>query len=69
MLFTEGIYMMAIYLSDIKLADRYGVDRSTIWRWAGKDKFPQPFKLNGTTRWKLSDVEEWEQLQENFISH
>lgn len=54
--------MPATYLSDIQLADRYGVHRSTPWRWAKVDSsFPRPVTLTpGCTRWKLSELEAWE---------
>ena len=46
------------------VAQRYGVSRATVWRWAQHDKFPKPVKLSpGCTRWKLSDVEAWEAKQ------
>ena len=52
----------ATHAADIQLADRYGVNRATIWRWAQQGKFPKPVKLSpGCTRWKLCDVESWEQ--------
>lgn len=51
------------YLSDTQLAARYGVHRSTIWRWVKNDPaFPQPVQLSiGCTRWKNSDIECWEE--------
>lgn len=49
------------YLSDRELASRYEVSRVTPWRWAAKGSFPSPVKLGpNCTRWKLSDVENWE---------
>lgn len=52
------------YLSDKKLALRYDVSRSTIWRWLSEQKLPQPVKLHGTsTRWLISDLERWESEQ------
>ena len=50
------------YLSDSQIAIRYDVSRQTTWRWAATDPtFPKPIKLSaGCTRWKLSDLEEWE---------
>lgn len=50
------------YLSDIQLAARYSVHRTTPWRWAKTDPtFPKPVTLTpGCTRWKLSDIEAWE---------
>lgn len=54
--------MADTFLSDIQLGNRYGVHRSTIWRWVKTDSdFPYPIVLSlGCTRWKLSDVEAWE---------
>ena len=52
------------YLSDKHLAERYDVARATIWRWAREGKFPLPVKINGATRWKISEVEAWETGQE-----
>ena len=60
---------MNLYLSDLQLADRYGVHRATIWRWAQAGTFPKPIQLTtGTTRWKLRDVEYHEQQREKGAS-
>lgn len=53
------------YLRDQQVAERLGVARITVWRWA-KDKaeFPKPIKLSsGCTRWKLSELEAWEAIR------
>lgn len=52
------------YLSDKELATRYSVHRATPWRWVQSGKLPAPIKINGCTRWKLSDIQEWEANQE-----
>lgn len=52
------------YLSDKDNANRYAVCRQTIWRWVREGNFPSPVKINGATRWKLSDLERWEAEQE-----
>ncbi|MAQ46131.1 MAG: AlpA family transcriptional regulator [Confluentimicrobium sp.] len=54
--------MAETYLSDTQVAARYGVHRTTPWRWAKTElSFPKPFVLSpGCTRWKLSDLEAWE---------
>jgi predicted DNA-binding transcriptional regulator AlpA len=51
------------FLSDQQLARRYGVHRATIWRWVRSDlTFPKPLRLGPqSTRWRLRDVEAWEQ--------
>ncbi len=52
------------FLKDTEAAIRYGVSRPTIWRWTKNGKFPKPVKLGGgSTRWRCSDLEAWEQLQ------
>lgn len=54
--------MPDVYISDAQLAARYGVHRSTPWRWAKADEtFPKPVKLSAQcSRWKLSEIEAWE---------
>lgn len=50
------------YLSDKRIAERYGVHRATPWDWLKSDPtFPKPIKLSpGCTRWKLAEIEAWE---------
>lgn len=54
--------MPETYLSDVQVAARYGVHRTTPWGWAKREPdFPKPVQLSpGTTRWKLSDLVDWE---------
>ena len=50
-----------IYFSDKQLAKKYGVHRTTIWRWVKQGTFPNPVKLSqGCTRWVEKLVQEWE---------
>jgi len=50
-----------LFLSDMQVAARYAVSRATIWRWSRGTDFPDPVRLGpGTTRWRLSELEEWE---------
>lgn len=56
---------MTRYLTDRQLAERYGVNRATIWRWSQAGRFPKPVQLTpGTTRWSLEDVERHERERE-----
>jgi len=49
------------YLSVDQVAARFGVAKDSIWRWKRNGDFPTAVKLGGTTtRWRLSDIEEWE---------
>lgn len=51
-----------LYLSDKQLAARYGVTRTTVWRWVRKNEFPHPVKISpGCTRWPLDEIEAREQ--------
>ncbi len=44
-----------------QIAKRYGVDRSTLWRWMRDQGFPKPVKLSpGCARLRGSDVLGWE---------
>ena len=55
-----------IYLSDKQLASRYGVTRTTIWRWSRVNQFPKPVRFgSGCTRWALRAVEAWEERRES----
>lgn len=49
------------FLKDTEVAIRYGVSRPTIWRLTKNGNFPKPVKLGaGSTRWRASDLEVWE---------
>lgn len=55
--------MNSLYLQDAQVAARYGVSRATIWRWANISlAFPNSILLSAScTRWRLEDLEAWEQ--------
>ncbi len=61
--------MQETYFADTQLAARYGVHRSTIWRWVKTDpNFPDPIVFSsGCTRWKLSEVEAWESRRASSV--
>lgn len=45
------------FISADDLANRYGVSRSTIWRWVRENHLPQPLRLGGKCiRWKEADI-------------
>jgi predicted DNA-binding transcriptional regulator AlpA len=49
------------YLSDKQLAERFGITRATVWRWARSADFPKPVSLSpGCTRWRLAEIKDWE---------
>lgn len=54
--------MVQQFISTEKVAARYGVHRSTLWRWMQADPtFPRPLMLSqGCMRWRLTDLEVWE---------
>lgn len=50
-----------LYFSVEQVAQRFGVSKDTIWRWKREGQFPAAVRLGGgCTRWKLSDLENWE---------
>ena len=55
---------MQTYLSVKSVSRRYDIGVSTVWLRVKQGKLPQPIKLHGTsTRWKLEDLEKFEQKQ------
>ena len=52
-----------MYINDKQLALRFAIARPTVWRWVkGEIGFPKPYSLSpGCTRWKVSEVDTWEQ--------
>lgn len=60
-----GNDMAEIYITDLQVSARYGVNRATPWRWAkSRSDFPKPIRLSpGCTRWKLAEIEAWEESQ------
>jgi len=49
------------FFSDIQIGRKYGVHRTTIWRWIKTAGFPKPVKLSpGCTRWDEKLIEDWE---------
>lgn len=63
--------MSETYLSDLQVAARYGVHRSTPWRWAKVvPGFPSPVTLSpGCTRWPLSSLLLWEASKMEPAAH
>ena len=47
------------------VANRYGVDRTTIARWVKLGRFPKPLKIGpNAVAWRLSDLLVWEAERE-----
>ena len=50
------------YIRSKKLAELFGVNQSTIWRWRKRKDFPQAIYLGpNTVVWSLKSVETWMQ--------
>lgn len=58
------------YLSVRQAVERYGVNRSTLWRWLKTDPtFPRPISLSpGCSRWKLAELEAWEAAKATHVA-
>jgi prophage regulatory protein len=53
------------YYSVRQVAERYDVSVATIWRWVKHGDLPAGRILSpGCTRWKGSDLQQWEQSKE-----
>jgi prophage regulatory protein len=51
-----------MYHNTRKVAKRFGVDPSTIWRWVKDGFFPKPYKFGlATTRWFEGDIKTFEE--------
>ena len=50
-------------MNDQDLANRFGVHRLSIWRWARTlDDFPKPRKIGAnTTRWARDEIEAYDE--------
>ncbi len=47
-------------LSDVEVAEMMSVSRNTVWRWVSSiEKFPQPVKIGGATRWRKADLDKY----------
>ncbi len=59
---SQASVIASQFLSIDDITKRYGVGRSTVWRWVKKDdRFPAPIKLSpGTSRWLESELLEFE---------
>jgi len=54
------------YLSAQKVANRYDVNRATIWRWRKRvSDFPEPESICGNPRWNIRDLEVWDNKRKN----
>lgn len=40
-----------------EVAEYFGCNVSTIWRWAKNGTLSKPLKIAGITRWRRSDIE------------
>ncbi len=49
------------FITIFDIANRYSISTSTIWRWIKLGKFPKGKKIGGTARWRLSDLEKFEE--------
>lgn len=48
------------FLNVHTVSERYQVTVPTIWRWTRNGNLPKPVRVNGSTRWRLAELSEWE---------
>lgn len=51
------------YLNEFQVAERWGMSHKTLQRWRVERKGPDFLKIGGTVRYRLCDVEEFEQTR------
>lgn len=51
------------YLNEVQVAQRWGMSRKTLQRWRAERKGPSFLKIGGAVRYRLCDVETFEQTQ------
>ena len=49
------------YMKRSDVAKRYGVTRTTVYRWVKEGRIPEPVDIAGTPLWKISDLDRFEQ--------
>lgn len=57
------------FLNVTSVSARYQVSTTTIWRWVREGCLPNPIKFNGSTRWRVSDLNNWESQQNPIPDH
>ena len=40
-----------------RVADEFGCNVSTVWRWNKAGEIPAPIRIGGTVRWRREDIE------------
>jgi predicted DNA-binding transcriptional regulator AlpA len=59
-----------LYLSDKQIAKKFGVHRTTVWRWIKTCGFPKPVTLSpGCTRWTETAILSWESRKAEGIKN
>jgi prophage regulatory protein len=57
-----------VFLSISQLAERLSCSVASMYRWKREGDFPKGVKLGpGTVRWRLQDIEEWENSRPNYM--
>lgn len=52
------------YLRDVDIAERFGIHRVTVWKWAQNGTLPKPVHLGPqTVRWPAEAIDEWERAR------
>lgn len=52
----EPVYVIKQLLTDKDVADMLSISKGTVWNYEKSGVIPKPYKLAGSTRWKLSEI-------------
>ena len=47
------------FLTISEVVNIVGFKKSTIYKFINEKKFPKPIKIGKSSRWKLSDIQQW----------
>ena len=60
--------MESIFFTVADLCQRYTIKQSTLYEWIRSRSLPKPVKFGRLSRWRASDIEQWEDGQPQQIN-
>lgn len=61
----NGKIEQKLWLREKEIIKMLSVSRFTLWNWVKKKTFPQPFKIGCCTFWKVKEVMEFVEQNQN----
>ncbi len=65
---TGAALAATLFLDSRQVRERYGVSRTTVWRWVREGRLPEPVNVGpASIRWRLHDLQEFEAKLERLV--